>query len=273
MKKFLFKIFSIGFSFVLIKMLLFFIISNFLEKSYISKKVLVIGDSHIERGWKPSNNEINLAKSAQSLLYSVAKLRRFKLASERSFLVIGISNVTLNQKALLGIDYFLERSFCYLKLKEHFYLIRFFPFKWLKALILLNATSLKDPYDNTGFSPMAENGNLKSATNNVSAISEQVVNNDIGLLALRQFISENTNVKIFLVRMPMYSTNISIINDDLFQAYIRRLTNDYNNVKYLDFHKSSLFKSSKFFYDWDHLNSKGADSLFSHRLKINIKFN
>jgi hypothetical protein len=273
MKKFLFKIFSIGLSFVLLKMFLFFLMTNILEKSYNSKKVLVIGDSHIERGWKPFNNEINFAKSAQSLLYSVAKLRRFKLLPGRSFLVIGISNVTLNQKALLGIDYFLERSFCYLKLREHFYLIRFFPFKWLKALILLNATVFKDPYNNTGFSPMAENSNLKSATNNLRIISENDVKNDIGLLALRQFISENTNVNIFLVRMPMYSTKIALINDDLFQAYIRRLTNDFNNVKYLDFHKSSLFKSSKIFYDWDHLNSKGADCLFSHRLKNNIKFN
>jgi hypothetical protein len=269
---FIWKLLLVVLGVVVIKFILFSVIASFQEKSIPTKKVLVIGDSHIERGWKPTEFEDNIAKSAQSLLYTVAKLRRFDLNSEKTTVVIGISNITFNQKALEGADYFLERSFCYLKLREHAYLFRNFPLKWVKTFVSINATVLKSPYDNTGFAPMPEGDTLKRATNGMSVVSQKDMDNNIGFLALRQFINDNPEIKIVLVRMPLYTDNKILLNEYNFQTYINSLTKENLNVSFVDFHKHNIVSNAKYFYDWDHLNSKGADRLHNYRVKNNIIF-
>ena len=257
---------------VLIKFISFSIIANFQEKTIPSNKTLVIGDSHIERGWKPREFEDNIAKSAQSLLYTIAKLRRFDLKSEKTTLIIGISNITFNQKALLGADYFLERSFCYLNLSEHAYLMRNFPLKWLKTFVSINANMLKSPYDNTGFAPMSVGDTLKRATNQMSIVSQKDIDNNIGFLALRQFINDNPELKVVLVRMPLYTENNSLSNEDKFQKFIGLLIKENENISFVDFYKLNILFEAEYFYDWDHLNAKGADSLYNYRLSNNIIF-
>jgi len=268
---FIWNLFKVILGFVVIKFISFLVIANLKEKPIPTKKILVIGDSHIERGWKPQMKEDNIAKSAQSLLYTIAKLRRFDLNSGKTVLVIGISNITFNQKALEGAAYFLERSFCYLNLREHIYLFRNFPLKWLIAFVSINATVLKSPYDNTGFAPMPEGDTLHRATNGISVVSQKDIDNNIGFLALRQFVIDNPSVNIVLVRMPLYTDKNTLLNECNFQKYMYDLTKENKNVSFLDFHKCNIVSEAKFFYDWDHLNSKGADSLYKYRLR-NIIF-
>ena len=269
---FIWNLFKVFIGVVLIKFISFTAIANLKEKFIPSKKALIIGDSHIERGWKPTEIEENIAKSAQSLFYTVAKLRRFNFNSEKNTLIIGVSNLTFNQKALLGADYFLERSFCHLNLVEHIYLIRNFPLKWLKTFFALNVTVLKSPYDNTGFAPMPVGDTLKKATNSMSVLSQKEIDDNIGIRALRKFVSDNPNVNVILARMPLCLGNIILLNEKSFQNFIKTLTTENLNVSFVDFHKMNIVSDAKYFYDWDHLNSKGADSLYNYRIKNNFIF-
>ena len=66
LKTFIWNLFKVMLGVVLIKFISFSIIANFQEKTFPSNKTLAIGDSHIERGWKPREFEDNIAKSAQS---------------------------------------------------------------------------------------------------------------------------------------------------------------------------------------------------------------
>ncbi len=72
------------------------------------------GDSHIERGWKPTEFEDNIAKSAQSLLYTIVKLRRFDLNPGKTTFVIGQGHSGLSMVAGGDLSMFIQ----YVKSKD-----------------------------------------------------------------------------------------------------------------------------------------------------------
>ena len=113
---------------------------------------------------------------------------------------------------------------------------------------------------------------LKRATNQMSIVSQKDIDNNIGFLALRQFINDNPELKVVLVRMPLYTENNSLSNEDKFQKFIGLLIKENENISFVDFYKLNILFEAEYFYDWDHLNAKGADSLYNYRLSNNIIF-
>ncbi len=83
--------------------------------------------------------------------------------------------------------------------------------------------------------------------------------------------SKNENVKMVLVYPPVYLESISFYNEyEVMISYYKNIAKKHN-VLFLDysqFHEISPY--TKYFYNSQHLNKKGAD-LFSKRLSADIK--
>ena len=100
MKLFIFKIFKYSgiliFLFV-VKFLIFRFIYINTIKPISTNETVIIGDSHMERGWRPDKNETVLAKSAETLFFSLNRLALVKDLNDKT-VVIGISNLLLNDQ-------------------------------------------------------------------------------------------------------------------------------------------------------------------------------
>jgi hypothetical protein len=256
-----------AFVFFIFKILMLFFIVKYKNDSIeIKSKVIICGDSHMERGWKTNELEFSIAKSAEPLIFTIAKLKLINLRGKE--IVVGVSNLTLNQMNLFDSKYFLSRHFFSLTINEHLNYLLVSPKSWLSVFFELGSSINTDPLKNSGFAPLKVCDTLKKATNKLVKIDKLQLTSDINLMALEKFIKENDSLKITLVRMPMFiKEEFQLINDEILSSFVEKITSRYMNVNYIDFHKKIRLDSSNY-YDWDHFNAKGADTFFNIRRKF-----
>jgi hypothetical protein len=225
--------------------------------------VLFFGDSHIERGIKESSDFRNLAKSAQPLFFSCVQAQQYCNKQGQFSIAISFDNLSLHHRNKLesdGSDDFFQKYFIYLTIGEHLSLICNFPKKWLRTFFGLGLRRVPNFEEEIGYSPLKVDRMLKKPTNILGAPNVE----DINVAKLIQFIDFNQNHRIYLIRMPLCLNKIDPekfrISEFYFRNIINKIKSKYKNVQFLDY-IDNFNCNSGLFYDWDHLNSNGADSL------------
>jgi len=238
-------------------------------------KVLFFGDSHIERGIKESNVFKNLAKSAQPLYFSCVQAQQYCNTNSGCDVAISFDNLSLSHCEKIeseGSDYFFNKYFIYLSRDDHWTMLINFPQKWLTSFIGIGLRKIPKIHEEIGFIPLNVPRSLKLPTNHMGNPTIR----DLNIVKLIDFIKFNPKRNIYLIRMPFYLKNTDKekfnLNEVYFNDVCRNILKNHKNVKFLDF-KDEFQGDSQFFYDWDHLNSKGADSFAIRVEKVFYKKN
>jgi len=241
----------------------------------LNTRVVFFGDSHFEVGIKESDGIQNLSKSAQPLFFSCVQAQQYSNLDRNFNIVLSFDNLSLfhHLKIENGSNYFLNKYFPHMSTEDHFSFFFDYPGKWLNVFLGLGKESQPGLEEDTGFYPRKADGKLHQPINIIGQTSDDEINDDLNIQRLLKFIRDNKHRKICLLRMPMLITqeqeNNFTVTEKQLQSFLNRVTAENENVKFIDL-KDACDNNSNLFYDWDHLNSDGADSL---NLKIKQIFN
>jgi hypothetical protein len=236
------------------------------------------GDSHIERGIKSSSNFGNFGKSAEPLLFSSKKAQIFCDHNKKACVVLSFDNLSLNHidKLKHGDEIFFVKYIPRLNIRENLSLFLNCPFLWTKSFISVGFHGSYPLMDHCGYAPMNSN-KFHEATNHIKKISTDQVLDDINIKGLFTLLDNHKNRPIYLLRNPLYTKDLPSdalnINEIVYLSIIKLIIEKYKNVTFLDY-KDTFKNRRDFFYDWDHLNKKGADSfhlLLKNRMTEIIK--
>lgn len=226
-------------------------------------KVIFIGDSHIERGIKPLKGEINLAKSAEPLFFSLKRLQLLDTIGKNTTVVIGVSNLIFDAERLFkddAIHTLLKRWFLFLDLKEHIDIFLANPNAWIAAFLAVDFEFVNNPMNESGFAPFVFNDSFHQPSNSKHPQLSVNLSDNLNLKQLFNTLDKLNNDKIVLFRTPVYlekGENINFVELE----NLKKLSNkNKRDLRILDsYHTINLEK--KYFHDWDHLNGRGADTL------------
>jgi hypothetical protein len=261
----------------IVKFIIFIIIYNY-EANQLDPvnnvKFAFFGDSHVERNIKNSAELRNYGKSAEPLLFSCVKASSFCTKNKQANIVFSFDNLSLNhiEKLTHGNEMFFIKYLPRLDLHENLSLLLECPEKWLKSFISIGFHGKYPLMMESGYSPMKFDSFHKS-TNQIKQISLVKAYEDINIRALLQFLSVHKNRTVYLVRMPLYLKEISLNDfqnsEKIFQTIKLSIVKHNRNVIFIDM-KDVFADRKNLFYDWDHLNSNGADT-FQNLLKIQLE--
>lgn len=254
------------------------------QKAYVTiatdTRYVILGNSHPERGINDSliNGVENFALSAESYLYTLAKIRQIK--TQKPHIIIEISSHQILQssdKWLLG-DYYLggrySRFAPLLTRDEHFFLIKNNPSGWLRSypktiqrqwLRILRSDF--DFRDMGGYFPLFQSkidsirqANLQYPLPKLAAAD--LATGGHNLLLLRKTIDycHQYQIPISLIRCPLHADYQGFEYEETFQNIIKT---QFSDVPFLDFARLSLPDDA--YGDYEHLSHKGA-RIFSLKL-------
>jgi hypothetical protein len=222
------------------------------------------GDSHIERNIKSSSNFGNFGKSAEPLLFSSEKAQIFCDHNLKTCIVLSFDNLSLNHidKLTHGDETFFVKYIPRMDFRENLSLFLNCPFLWTKSFLSVGFHGGYPLMDQCGYAPMNSN-KFHKGTNQIKKIKTDEVLDDINIKGLFNLLDNNKNRPIYLLRNPLYTKDVLSdalnINETTYLSIIKLILDKYENVTILDY-KDTFKDRRDFFYDWDHLNKKGADS-------------
>jgi hypothetical protein len=236
------------------------------------------GDSHIERNIKNSSIFENFGKSAEPLLFSSKKAKIFCDHNLESCVVLSFDNLSLNHidKLTYGDETFFVKYIPRMNFQENLKLFLNCPHLWTKSFLSVGFQGTYHLMDQCGYAPMVSN-RFHKATNQLKNINTNDVLEDINIKGLFNLLDNHKNRPFYLLRNPLYIKDIPSdffnINEKVYLSIIKLILDKYKNVTFIDY-KDTFRDRRDFFYDWDHLNKKGADSfhmLLKNQLAIKGK--
>lgn len=269
------------------------------------KKIIMVGDSHIKNGLNPKwiPNSINIAQNGEPIIVTYHKLNKILEHCDPQQVVLGISVHTFSKasqderylntnrfkthakryKAFM--DY--EKFRPFIGWKDYFLVFLnnniVLDFNYVKAILYdyLSIRTHKWEYIG-GFYDTTESFlhkvNLKTKIEEhyvcsndsilVSTLSEEYLKKIIEL-------SEKRGFKLVLVNTPLHKSYVEKIPKNIHKHYekiTKKISEENFSVKLLDF--SNLILDDNYFFDYDHINSKGAKVIstkVARELKNNIE--
>jgi hypothetical protein len=245
-----------------------------LESSYFNKKessktlprFLFFGDSHIETGIKNSQVIENLGKGAQPLFFTCIQAQQVINMNKNKTIIIGFDNYVVLHDERFGTDatnYFMNKYFSSFGILDHIAVFIESPKIWISHFFGIGKKRIPRLYEEVGFAPKI-NDTFQKAINIIPDDLNCYSYNNMHTKRLSRIISENPNTKFILFRTPFLLKTIDTkafrASELLFIECLKRITVNCPNAKFIDL--IGEFKGQKdLFFDSDHLNSRGADSL------------
>jgi hypothetical protein len=238
-----------------------------------NSKSFFLGDSHIETGIKEFEGIRNLGKGAQPLFFTCIQAEEIINSSNRPTVIIGLDNFVVLHKNRFGTDatnYFMNKYFIYFNLNDHRRVFMESPKLWISHFFGIGKKRIPKLYDEVGFAPKV-NDTFQKAINIVPKDLNEFSYNHIHTKKLIELIQNNPATKFILLRTPLLLNEIDIksfqIAEKFFIQKVSSITQEFSNVMFLDF-KDEFKNQKELFFDPDHLNSRGADSLEIRLKKI-----
>lgn len=231
---------------------------------------LIIGSSYLEKGYIADKNEYNLASSAQDLYYTYNLYKLYNNKNIKNIItsfsvftpcvsLIKTSNGSMSIlfKELFGIDYQDTET----AIKREYHLLE----KEYKKAIKKHYTKSKNDENYRGNKSDYPTPFKNVIDAEIIATKHYKYNNGkISQLGyLEKLIKETAknNQNIIFVITPTTDEYRKMLPDksELFKD-LYNITKEYQHIKIFDFYDSTIFSKEDFF-DYDHLNQKGAEKL------------
>lgn len=240
------------------------------------KKVdtLILGSSHMEMGYIASRNEYNLATSSQDLYYGYELLKKYNNDSIKN-IILGISYfspwhvlIKTNEyaiyctyfKILAGIDYQYEDVAKEKNLYEIEEKYKEYLKKYYNHYLPKDYRGNHDKYPKIYHAPTEDERN---------AILKAMKREHSQMYLYKNFLEDTKYKNIYVVIPPMSKDFQEFMpNKQTIFSETYEIVKSYQNVKLLDYYNDRDF-DIKDFYDYQHLNLKGAKKLTS-KIKSNL---
>ena len=251
---------------------------EFIKNTEQNINTLILGSSHLERGYLPRENEYNLASISQDLyytnqlykLYNNDKIKKIIIAFSvfspgHSIIKTKRVSMAVKFKVLTGINY---QDINIAKEKNLVELEKAYKYYCNKKLIL--DEKYRGGYERSedypaGFNDNAEEISAKHLKNNKREISQMHYLEEIFE------ISKKNNQKVLIIIPPATKKYKDFLpdSDELF-ASLYHLIEKYEHVNFLNFYDTNDF-TDEYFFDSDHLNYEGAcklTKLINHNINV-----
>jgi len=231
-----------------------------------NKKILFIGDSHIEQGINENlnNSIVNLSQSGDNYLYTYVKLKKIiENNPQIKTIVIGIDIHNIDSSAIDWytnynyLNYKFSKLFPYMNNEEIQLMIKLNEINMIKNLS--NIISYKNVFQNK----ISDYGQFKSNYDSLTEFGSELLRNDsesfvsnIQLKYLEKIIlfSKSQNKTILLLTMPVF--NSEVLKNESYDSLILKTSKKFN-VNHINLKTLPLLKNQ--FADQYHLNHYGSE--------------
>ena len=245
---------------------------------------IFLGHSHVECGYNDSiiPQSINLAQSGESYFYTFLKLKYILKSNDHvNQVFVEFTNNQLRQdkdewtwdKMHISRNFPTLSPIC--SIQDHYNIFINSPINYIAALQKTITQNIKRLCMKSHSFQIKNLGGFKKSDKMVDETTELPAKHtnlgkysEINICYLEKItkLCDKHNVQVKFIRSPLYLSDQHLANESLFQE-IRKLR--FNHVKFIDM--KDLITNPKFFRDYGHLNSNGAQLLseyFSENIQL-----